>query len=197
MRRLAAVGLVLAVACCAGAGGNPNVRAYIDFDPPNYVHDVTPAPYTTVDAYLCLDQLDSGMTVVSFRLTDVVAEFPGVLATQAFMSLLPGDIPIGGWRPWEPQGAVVGSTICAGTDGQPLAVGYATYFYLGGPAWLEILDHPDWPRWVVDCSDPLGEHDQYCVFRNGSIGGAEVPLGDCEETPVECGRWGVIKSLYR
>ena len=78
MNRLLAVGLTVALACSANAGGNPNVRVYIDFDPPNYVHETTPEPYATVEAYVCMDHLDSGMTTISFRVTDFVAEFPGV-----------------------------------------------------------------------------------------------------------------------
>lgn len=69
-------------------------------------------------------------------------------------------------------------------------------FYLGGACHLEILDHGDYPRWVVDCSDP-GEVDQYCVYMNGGIGGAIAPDGDCEPTPVQGASWGAIKALYR
>ena len=196
MSRLLTAGLLLLLACSASGGGNPDVRTYFDFDPPNYVHELSPAPYTTVDMYLCLDQLDSGMNAICFRTTNLVTEFPGVFGTQAFMSLLPGDIPIGGWHPWEPMGAFVASTECNGSADEPLVVGYITTFYLGGEGWVEILDHPEYPRWVIDCGEP-GEFDQYCVYRNVSVGGAEAPPGDCDVTPTELTGWGVIKSLYR
>jgi hypothetical protein len=189
--------MMIAVACNANAGGNPDVRAYIDFGPPSYVHAMSPAPYTLVDMYLCLDELGSGMSVIAFSVTDLVTDFPGVFATQSFMSLLPGDIPVGGWHPWAPQGAVVSSTECCGSDGQPLVVGYISAFYLGGEAWVEILDHPEYPRWVVDCEEPPGEHDEYCVYRNGSIGGAEAPAGDCDGTPIASSSWGALKALCR
>jgi len=39
MNRLVAMAVVLLVASGALAGGNPNVVAYIDFDPPNRVHE--------------------------------------------------------------------------------------------------------------------------------------------------------------
>jgi hypothetical protein len=79
---------------------------------------------------------------------------------------------------------------------EPLVVGCVTMFYLGGACHLEILDHGEYPRWVTDCSDP-SEVDEYCVYRNGGIGGAAVPAGDCTVTPVEGASWGAIKSLYR
>ena len=78
----------------------------------------------------------------------------------------------------------------------PVLVGYVSLFYLGGACHLEILDHGEYPRWVVDCGDP-GEVDEYCVYQNGSIGGALAPAGDCDGTPVEARSWGSIKSMYR
>ena len=77
-----------------------------------------------------------------------------------------------------------------------MVVGCVSLFYLGGACHLEILDHGDYPRWVLDCGDP-GEVDEYCVYKNAAIGGAEVPPGDCESTPVHAGSWGAIKSMYR
>jgi len=195
MNQLLAVGLVLALVCTASAGGNPNVRVYFDFDPPNYVHEMSPAPYSTVDMYMCLDELGTGMNTICFRTTNLMTEFPGVFATQAWTTLLPGNLPIG-WYPWEPWGAIVASTECNGSAGEPLVVGYITAFYLGGEGWVQILDHPDYPRWVIDCGDP-GEYDEYCVYRNASVGGAEAPPGDCDVTPAERNSWGAIKSLYQ
>jgi hypothetical protein len=80
---------ILAAASAAWSGGNPDVRIYIDFDPPNYVHECTPEPYQTFNAYVCLDQLDSGMIAVSFRLNDVMVDCPGVFAPPQWVPLLP------------------------------------------------------------------------------------------------------------
>ena len=79
---------------------------------------------------------------------------------------------------------------------EPVSIGYFVFFYLGGACHLEILDHGAYPRWVTDCSEPV-EVDDYCVYMNGSIGGAEAPAGDCGFTPAENTTWGLIKSLYR
>ena len=99
-----------------------------------------------------------------------------------------------GSTPWEFSGVTVPVYDCEFSD--PVSLGYVSIFYLGGECSLQILDHLDYPRWVVDCSDP-GEVDEYCVYRNGSIGGAVPPAGDCDGTPAETASWGSIKAMYR
>jgi len=94
MARVTWVAAALLAASCALAGGNPGVRVYIDFDPPNYVHSVSPEPYSTVDAYICLDNLGIGMTSVSLALTDLAGEYPGLCPEPSFTYLLPGDLPL-------------------------------------------------------------------------------------------------------
>ena len=89
------------------------------------------------------------------------------------------------------------SSECMLSDGEPVLVAVVTIFYLGGSGCLEIRDHEEYPRWVVDCSEP-GEVDQYCVLAHGSIGDAYACAeGDCHPAPVERNTWGTIKSLYR
>jgi hypothetical protein len=91
MKRLTVVALVVFLASTAHAGGNPGVRIYIDFDPPNYMHSISPEPYSEVEAYICLDDLGTGMTSVSFAMTDIQAEYPGLCDSLSFARLLPGD----------------------------------------------------------------------------------------------------------
>ena len=86
MSRLLVVVALVSLACSAHAGGNPDVRIYIDFDPPNYVHEIEPAPYTTIDAYVCLDEIGEGLTAVSFMLSYPPIDCPGVVATAAWVS---------------------------------------------------------------------------------------------------------------
>jgi len=192
MNRLLTAGLLLLFACSAHAGGNPNVRAYIDFDPPNYVHAISPALYATVEAYLCLDNVEEGVTSISFTMQRPDEACPGVFIGGNWQDFFPsgGVIPMNPW-PW---GVTVYSTECLTSD--PLVVGVVTTFYLGGSCCLEILDHPEYPRWVCDCSDPA-DVDQYCVLAHGSVGGADCPPGDCDPVPVEGSTWGTIKALYR
>jgi len=87
MSRLLALGLVAVLAVGAHAGGNEGVRIYIDFDPPNYVHEAYPVPYTLVDAYVCLDTLGDGVSSVSFALLDPAASCPDVIGVATWTSL--------------------------------------------------------------------------------------------------------------
>ena len=192
MTRLLLCALVLAIASATLAGGNPDVRIYIDFDPPNYVHEVYPEQYTNVEAYVCLDHVGEGVTSVSFRMDDPVTACPGVTATSFWYSMFPGGFLC--LDPWEDGGAVVQSTDCMADD--VVVVGCIILFYLGGSCCLEILDHLDYPRWIADCRGPA-EIDHYCVLAHGSVGGADCPQGDCGQVPVDDSTWGTIKSLYR
>ena len=192
MKRLLVCLLPLLLASAATAAGNPDARIYIDFDPPNYVHECVPELYQTFDAYVCLDSLGEGVTSISFRMNDPTTTCPGVFAPPSWISLFPGGILCP--APWHPNGTTVPSTECL--SGDVVIIGYVPLFYLGGNCCLEILDHVYFPRWVVDCSDP-GEVDYYCVLSNGRVGGAECPDGDCVPVPVKSSTWGAMKSLYR
>ena len=197
MKTLLAILVIAALAVTATAGNNPQVYAYISFDPAGdpLQNAVTPAAYTTVDAYVCLGCVEGGMTVISFGLNNAMVECPGVMATQAFVNLLPGGLMIG--DPFDGVGATIASTECMTMD--PVIVGYGSYFYLGGACCLQIVDHADYPRWVVDCQDP-GVQDYYCLAGHGSVGGATCPDPEecpCNGSPVEDATWGGIKALYR
>ena len=190
MRVLLVIGLTLSIAVTAFAGGNPLVSAYIDFDPPNRLHAYMPAPYETFNAYICFGNLDQGTTGASFFIADPGAVCPGVFAPASFTNILPGDLAIGNIF----TGITLASTGCE--DPPDVCVGYVTLFYLGGECCIEILDHPDYPRWVTDCSDPV-DYDFYCLESHGSVGGAPCPDGDCGASPTEDNTWGGIKALYR
>ncbi|HYW68626.1 MAG TPA: hypothetical protein VE960_03405 [bacterium] len=196
MKQLMIVSLALMVAVTAFAGDNPQVYGYISFDAAGdpAVNVTQPAPYSTVDAYFALGCVEGGMTTVSFGLNNAMAECPGVMATQAFVNLMPGNLMIG--DPFDGVGATIASTECMLMD--PVIVGYGTYFYLGGDCVIELLDHADYPRWVVDCQDP-GQVDYYCLAGAGAVGAAVAPAGeDCPcGSPVEDATWGGIKALYR
>ena len=162
---------------------------YIDFDPPLCDHWYWPDPYEEVLAYVCLQHMGDGMTAVSFKLSDPMVDCPGVFDSAEFTSLLPGGIAVGDVF----TGITLTSTECV--SGWSFCVGYLSLYYLGGACCLEILDHPEYPRWVVDCQEPP-EVEYYCVWANGSIGGAPCPDGDCA-LPVRAKSWGQIKAMYR
>ena len=186
MKHLLIAGLVMLVATMAFAGGNPNGVGYIDFDPPNRVHSVMPPPYTSVLAYVCFGDLDMGMAGVSFMINDTVADCPGVIGLANFTNILPGDLAIGNYL----TGITLASTECM-TD-TDVCVAYIELFYLGGGCCVVLLDHPDYPQWLLDCNDPA-QIDFYQLIAHGSIGGAECP----DITPVEDATWGSIKAMYK
>jgi hypothetical protein len=185
MKRLLLVGLAMLVATAAFAGGNPDVKGYISFDQFARVHEIMPAAYTTVNAYVCFGDLDMGLTSASFKLNDVTVDCPGVFAPPSFTNLL--DLAIGNYL----TGITVTSTTCL--PGPDVAVGYVSLFYLGGACCIELQDHPDYPLWITDCNSPA-QVDFYFYIADGSVGGA-----DCYYfvIPVEESSWGSIKALYQ
>lgn len=169
MGRLLIVALVLVIASTALAGDNPDVAAYISLDQTGaggQIHGYQPAPYESVRVYVCYTQLYGGLTAVSFRLTDVMAEYPGVFAAPSFTNLLPGGVTVG--DPFE-EGITLASIECM-TD-PVVCVGYLDLTYLGGGGCIELLDHVSFPRWVIDCNDP-GQVDFYTTLASGTVGDA-------------------------
>ena len=183
MKRLLVIGLTMLVATTAFAGGNPNVKAYVSFDEFGRIHDALPAPYTTINAYICFGDLDMGLTSASFAVNDVAVDCPGVFAPPSFTNLL--DLAIGDYL----GGITVSATECK--PGPDVAVGYVSLFYIGGECCVQILPHPDYPGWVTDCNSPA-EVDFYTYIADGSVGGAL-----CMVNPVEDSSWGGIKAMYR
>ena len=192
MKRLLIVGVILAAASLAFAGGNPDVKCYVSFDQTGAgapIHQYAMTQYVGFNAYICFNDLDMGLTTVSFMLNSPQGEHPELFASQSFTNLL--DIIVG--DPY--TGMSLASSTCRSDAIE--VVGYLDLFPTAvGPAAVEILDDPDFPRSVVDCTTPNGELDAYCVFQNGSIDGGVPVSGDCWD-PVEASTWGGIKALYR
>jgi hypothetical protein len=190
--------LFVCLAATAQAGDNPAVYAYISFSPDGAEADsiATPAPYTTVNAYVCIAWVQGGMTTISFAINNLLAQCPGVMATQAFTNLMPGNLAIG--DPFV-GGVTIASTECM-TD-WVVVIGSVDCFYLGGDCCIEILDHAEYPRWVVDCNDP-GLIDYYCLKNHGRVQGTGPPTcvttldWPCE-SPIANSTWGEIKALYQ
>lgn len=192
--RVIAIAVSVLVLLFVGAGtafANPIMGdwLYIDFDPPNFARDVYPALFEVVDAYVMFSQPDflwDGLTSVSFALNVT----PGMADLPSFTPLLPGGLAIGSWD----TGITVASTECVATD-VPITIGRLSFPYQGIPGYVAIVDHPDFPRWVVNCDDP-GQVFEYCVYWNGGVGRPGVS-GDCGVSPVRDVTWGAVKSLYR
>jgi hypothetical protein len=187
-------------------GLNPDVRTYIDFDPPNYVHSASPEPYTVVDAYLVLDCFsdlgpgNTGMRGMCFTIEIT----PGTSLSTSYTSLLPSSIWIGDWD----TGITLASGECVPPDGSVpesngiVIVGQISMFYSGVPGDIVIADHPWFPRFLGGC--PEGDENSWRLLSNGGIGQAPSVPGDdgadeCfgTSTAVEHTSWGAIKAMYR
>ena len=184
--------LALAALCVpAFAGGNPNVRCYISFDQSGeggLVHSIVMTPMVPFNAYICITGLDQGFTGVSFMLTDVLNDYPGMFAVASFTNLL--DVPIGDVF----TGISVAASTCRTED--VVVVGSLFLFpSTTGDFCLELKDHPSFPRWVIDCADPA-DLDFYCIEAHGTIGAGVCPESECD-SPVKDATWGSIKALYR
>jgi len=193
MRTLIAIAVVVAFVLPATAGMNPDCKVCIDFSGTANSWDdvqsrIDPEPYTAFEAYLCLFQT-TGVAAICFR----ASVTPGMSSPPVFTNLLPGDLAIGTWE----DGITMASTECVTT--QFLYFARFDLFYQGTPGDIMILDHPEWPRWIVDCHQPYGEVDYYCVWMHGGVGKDAIE-GDEEcfpVVPVEDATWGSIKALYR
>ena len=190
MKALAAALVCLALTGAARAGGNPEVTLYISFSLEEKVFAISPEPYTYVDAYLYLGNVEAGVLDTSFRISRVWEEYPGVTSFPSYTGLKtwPGDCDAGSIF----EGKWVCSTSC---EDEPDEHFYTLNFmYFGGSCCIRLLEHPDQPRWVTDCDGGL---DYWCVESHASIGGAICPEGDCPQSPVQDDTWGAIKALYR
>jgi len=144
------------------------------------VRRIDPPLYTSVEAYVALLGTE-GFHTVSFAVKDVPPT--GALTPLSFESLLPGGLAIGSLD----AGLTLSSTECM-QPGEIVYLAKLTTFYFGGTADIEIRDHPDYPKWVVNCEDEVGYYE---VANHGGVGKDPV------STTVEAMSWGAIKAMYR
>jgi hypothetical protein len=182
--------LVLATVTLASGGQNPRVFAYVDFDPPHGVHRVDPELYEVVHAHFMLDCIQGDFSNISVALY----VSPEMSLNTGYDNALPNGFYLGdGFE----EGITIGSFDCLSES--PLAFAIAHIVYSGVPGDVMIIDHPTWPRWVVDCSQPYPDVDYYCLLSQGGVGKDPEPTGEmcgCP-TPVEDASWGSIKALFR
>jgi hypothetical protein len=193
MRTLIVIAVVVAFALSATAGSNPDCQVCIDFSgTANSWADVQsrvdPVLYEPFDAYISIYGINAFGGIC---FTGYVT--PGVSIATGFTSLLPGGgIVAGSWD----TGVVMASSEC---HTEPfLYVGKLSLVYNGTPGDIMILDHPEYPRWVMDCPAP-GNVDFYCVWMHAGVGKNALE-GDEEcfpVVPVEDVTWGSVKALYR
>jgi hypothetical protein len=193
MKANLAVLIVAALAVTALAGTNPDVRIYLDVDPPFGVHEIHPNPGSTVDVYVCLDCLGEGSGVrgTAFLLERTFVGFK-LAQTSLWPGLDFGDAEVDGWT--------MAFDDCAFPDADGIVcIGVIQYLYQGpDPGTIDILPHPGTGAEVLDCDYAS---DYFCVAANLGVSMPPNPGDpdcDCEPpAPVEDATWGGIKSLYR
>ena len=187
--------VIIVVAACsisAVAGDNPDCQVCIDFSGTatswsDVQSRIDPDLYEVFDAYVCVYGINAfaGICFAGYIT-------PGMSATTALTCLLPGCLTMGTWD----EGIVLTSGDCH-TE-RFLYVAKLSLVYLDTPGDVMILDHPEWPRWTMDCPSPV-ELDYYCVWMHGGVG-KDALEGDEEcfpVVPVEDATWGSVKALYR
>ena len=187
MRTAIAVDVLLVA---AGAYANPiAIDMYVDFDPPNGVFSVYPAPYTTVNAYIVAELgylTGEDVYAVSF---DVDLMFNAAVITGSFVPAFPTyTVQI------VENGIVVVAEDCISVF--PATLGYVPIFYTGGQDYVQINPHAYNGNTFVTCGS-MEEHD-YCYVMDGGLGIEPQPPRDLCGSPVRDDiTWGAIKSLYR
>jgi hypothetical protein len=175
----------------AYAGDNPDCQVCIDFSGTAVSWDgvqnrIDPDPYTPFSAYFCIYGVNA-FQGICFR--GYVSE--GMCSAPSFTSLLPDQLTIGEWD----EGISMASTECH--EERFIYLARLDMVYLGTPGDVMILEHPEYPRWALDC-DPA-EIDYYCVWMHGGV--HKDPIEGDEEcfpvVPVEASTWGSVKALYR
>jgi hypothetical protein len=158
VRRLIVVLVLLLIGVQAQAGQNPDIRIYLDVDPPNDVHEVHPGATETFDVYVCLDCFGEGGGTrgVAFLL---VRTFQGFKLSQTSLlgGLDFGDAEYDGWT------IAAGADCVYPDDDGIVLVGVIQYLYLGAPGTLDLTPHPGTGRDVLDCNF---ESNYYCVAGN-------------------------------
>jgi len=188
--KVCSVTLLLALSITPALGGeNPHVFVYVDFDPPNNVQRIDPEPYNVISAYLMIDCVPSEFIGICFA----VHVSPEMSLHTSYRNLMPNPGAVDG--SFE-EGILLSSLNCVADC--PIAFAAADIVYSGTPGDVMIVEDPRYPRWVIDCDDPLGR-DTYCLLSNGGVGKDPIPTGEmcgCP-TPVESESWGTIKALFR
>jgi hypothetical protein len=88
-RALLSLLLIAFIAMPVLAGQNPDIRIYLDVDPPMKVHEIHPTANATFDVYVCLDcfSADGGTRGTAFLLQRAFTGFVACIAVIQYLYL--------------------------------------------------------------------------------------------------------------
>jgi len=195
--RSALIGITLvALAGLASATQNPDIRVYLDFDPPDGIQRLDPDPDSVFDVYIMTDCFGPGG---GLRGISIAFERTFEAYTMGEYNLLGGisyghvDDPVIGWNP------AAGEDCVYPDDNGTVIVGYVRYYYTGPPGHIRIIPAVNNPRTAVDCN--VVHDDFWCVAGNAGVGVEPHPpeVGcECEQYSLTLETaWGRVKALYR
>jgi hypothetical protein len=193
MRRYAAVALTLLVAQAALADQNPDIRVFLDLEPPTGVTRIDPEPNTAFNVYIVMDCFSPSGGLrgirVAFRRT-FGAICMGEVCVPGGMELGNVEDPHAGW--------MAAFFDCAYPDENgSVVVGYVQYYYTGPPGNIRIIRTEFEPGACIDC---YCDYDYWCVAGNFGVG-EDPPLAEpdcqCGTTAVVESSWSAIKAFYR
>jgi hypothetical protein len=158
MSRLLTILLIVILTAPAVAWQNPEIRIYLDADPPNSVHEIHPSANEVFPVYVCLDCFgdEGGTRGTAFLLQRTFVGFK-LSQTSLLGGLDFGDAEVDGWT-------IAAGADCVYPDEEGIVlVGVIEYLYLGTPGTLDLEPHVGTGREVLDCDY---NSDNYCVYAN-------------------------------
>jgi hypothetical protein len=161
-------------------------------DDGSYEPEIYPAPYTTQTAYMMVTCGQGDEYTSLLAISFAIGYTPGSIVPTGYTSLISNCVITGDWE----TGITLTATEPILTD--QVFVARIDFLYMT-PGYLMVLDHPDYPRWVIT---GMGDMYQYCLVNDAGIGQPHVSVEyycwHCEPmNPVEASSWGVIKALYK
>lgn len=188
----------------AAASADQQFVVCIDFDEdgaadPELRESVYPSPDDWVTAYVLVRRRPgvpdpaTGFYSISFR----IYISPGTALEANYTNLLPGGLEMGGWESGITLVSADGAEIECVEDEYVFAASIDLR-YSGAPGDVRIYSHPDYAKWIADCSMPEPVVHSFCVSSHGGLGKLPDPAEfDCYFSDfVRPMTWGTIKALY-
>lgn len=204
VRLPAVIFILVALVASALASQDHQFVVCVDFDedgsPDSELREsVYPSPNDWATAYVLVRRRPgvadpaTGFYSVSFRIYIT----PGTSLETRYLNLLPGGLEMGSWESGITLVSADGAEIECIEDEYVFAA-RIDMRYSGAPGDIRIYSHPEYAKWIADCSMPEPLVHSFCVASHGGLG--KVPDNaepDCHFSDIARPMtWGTIKALY-